>query len=210
MSTTEKNPTEQSRRPARFYTRARKFPRMVGRLPEGTRIWGGPYTFTQIVSGVLVAIVALFMRPLWGTGSILVDLGILIGVLWGSAYLTGKIPLTNLNPAVLVANALHGFSTPRQGTFKGAPIKVTAAHRSTTRCLIDPGPQPSEPPRAPVTAVPVNPDQTPAAAVVEPPVVVEEEAPVVVREVVSASVAPSGRSKTGLERLLEQTSTTRK
>ena len=34
---------------ARFYTRSRKFPRLIGRLHDGTKIPGGPYTVTQAI-----------------------------------------------------------------------------------------------------------------------------------------------------------------
>lgn len=77
----ESGPVE--REVARFYTRSRKFPRMVGRLPEGTRIWGGPYTFTQLGLGLVAIFVALATRGVWSWGSVLIDLVVAWG--WGGA-----------------------------------------------------------------------------------------------------------------------------
>ncbi len=34
---------------ARFYTKSRRFPKMIGRMTDGSRIPGGPYTLTQTV-----------------------------------------------------------------------------------------------------------------------------------------------------------------
>ena len=40
----------------KFFTRAMKIPLMVGRLIDGTRLWGGPYTVPQIVVGVVAGV----------------------------------------------------------------------------------------------------------------------------------------------------------
>ena len=45
---------DEEREVARFYTRSRRFPKFIGRLHDGTKIPGGPYTLTQ---GVVLAIV---------------------------------------------------------------------------------------------------------------------------------------------------------
>ena len=42
----------------KWYTRARKFPQLIGRTPDGTRIPGGPYTYTQVAAGVVTAVYA--------------------------------------------------------------------------------------------------------------------------------------------------------
>src|SRR5450759_686655 len=49
----------------KYYTRARKFPQLIGRTPDGAKIWGGPYTFTQAISAGVVLFVGVNTMGLW-------------------------------------------------------------------------------------------------------------------------------------------------
>ena len=106
---------------ARFYTRSRRFPRMVGRLPEGTKIWGGPYSFTQLGIGLATAAVLIATRGVWGLGSIVLDLALIAAGSWGAAFAGRLIPLSNVSPVVLAATAFGAVAAPRYGTFNGRP-----------------------------------------------------------------------------------------
>ena len=48
----------------RCYTKARRLPLVVGEL-NGFRLWGGPYSVTQLVAMVVVLGVMLLLHPLW-------------------------------------------------------------------------------------------------------------------------------------------------
>lgn len=107
---------------ARFYTRSRKFPRMVGRLPEGTRIWGGPYTFTQLAVAIVSMIAGGVTRGLWSTGSLVIDLSVIAGTAWALTFAARVIPASPLNPLVVAAAALATTFGPRDGTFDSRPV----------------------------------------------------------------------------------------
>ena len=63
----------------KWYTRARKFPQLIGKTPDGAKLWGGPYTYTQVVGASVVLVVGLKTISLWGSfglvGNALVVLG---------------------------------------------------------------------------------------------------------------------------------------
>ena len=50
----------------KWYTRARKFPTLIGKTPDGTRLPGGPYTITQVLVGGALAVL-LASPPWWWT-----------------------------------------------------------------------------------------------------------------------------------------------
>ncbi|WP_188726374.1 hypothetical protein [Pseudoclavibacter endophyticus] len=96
---------------------------MIGRLPEGTRLWGGPYTFTQLgVAGAVLSIAAA-TRAAWSTGSIVIDLLIITGVVWGAAFAARMLPTSRLNPGIVVLSALTCALAPRLGTYRGRPVR---------------------------------------------------------------------------------------
>ena len=91
----------------KWYTRARKFPQLIGRTPDGTRIPGGPYTYTQVAAGVGTAIVMAQTTWLWAHGSLLLNATIYIGAVIGAVIATGKLPPGMRNPLVLATGALN-------------------------------------------------------------------------------------------------------
>lgn len=108
---------------ARFYTRSRKFPRMIGRLPEGTRIWGGPYTFAQLGAAMMAGALVLSLRPVLSTGSIVLDLLIAAGVAWAAASGARVVPTSPLNPAVVAGAVLCSAFGPRLGVYRGRAVR---------------------------------------------------------------------------------------
>jgi len=53
-------------RVTRFYTAVRRIPTLVGKLPNGGFIPGGPYTLGQIALMLLVAVGGFYTMPWWG------------------------------------------------------------------------------------------------------------------------------------------------
>lgn len=95
----------------KWYTRARKFPQLIGRTPDGARIPGGPYTYTQIAAGAGTAIVLAQTTWLWAHGSsLLVNAAIYIGATLGAVFAAGKLPPGMRNPFVLATGALNLLS----------------------------------------------------------------------------------------------------
>ena len=50
----------------KWYTRARRFPQLIGKTADGTTIWGGPYTYTQAGVGAAVLIIGSQTIDWWG------------------------------------------------------------------------------------------------------------------------------------------------
>ena len=121
---------------ARWYTRARRFPQLVGRFTDGRPITGGPYTYTQV--GVLVATVFLGSKTtwLWGHFGTVFNAAILFGVAYAGALLVGRAPIGGRNPLLLSGWAVRALSRPSTGTVDGRPVRVSRPHHVRGGCAI--------------------------------------------------------------------------
>lgn len=111
--------------PARFFTRARRIPILVGRLPDGRALPGGPYTLVQVLSGAGAGLVLAKSTPLWahfgGLLNVVFAGCVVVGVIWG----TGKLPSSGRNPFTWVLDAVALYSVPRQGSMRGRAMRVS-------------------------------------------------------------------------------------
>lgn len=102
---------QNEQRSAKWFTSARKFPQLIGRTPDGTQLWGGPYTITQLVVGAMVAVLLWLTPGLWAqfglAGNIVVGPAILIG----AVVAAGKLPFGMRNPVVVAGGWLHVLSS---------------------------------------------------------------------------------------------------
>lgn len=164
---------------ARFYTRSRRFPKVIGRLHDGTRIPGGPYTITQAVVGGIAVMVALTTRAQWGTGTIIIDLPLCVLLAWGAAWGAGRIPSTRRNIVSVIVGGATAVLRPFEGRYKDQTFRLRPPHYAGGKAAISATHQPS-----------------PAPTVVPAPVPAPQRATPV--------PARSSASITGVERLLEQ------
>ena len=109
----------------KFFTRAMKIPLMVGRLIDGTRLWGGPYTVPQIVAG-FIALLVLWQAFAWffSTGFILTDAAMVILGAWGVAFLVGRLPDSRRNLFNLMTSMASATATSKTGFYRGSPFKI--------------------------------------------------------------------------------------
>lgn len=114
---------------SKWYTRARKFPQLIGRTPDGTRIPGGPYTYTQVAAGVVTALVLSQTTWLWAHGSLIFNATIFIGLTVGAVIASGKLPPGMRNPVVLASGALNLLN--RGYRLNGASVKAPKPHTFT-------------------------------------------------------------------------------
>ncbi|MFC8796248.1 hypothetical protein ACFT1B_34645 [Streptomyces griseoincarnatus] len=130
---------------AKFYTKARRIPMLVGKLPSGGRIWGGPYTITQVGAGAVVAFALWKTAPLWaqlgGFMNIVVAVGVVVGVVWA----TGKLPSSGRNPVAFVMDAMNLTSSP--GRLSGGQVALPKPRLMTHRVMVvlPPSPGPTSP-----------------------------------------------------------------
>lgn len=109
----------------KFFTRAMKIPLMVGRLIDGTRLWGGPYTVPQIVAG-FIALLVLWQAFAWffSTGLIFTDAILVVFGAWGVAFLVGRLPDSRRNLFNLMTSMASATATSKTGFYRGSPFKI--------------------------------------------------------------------------------------
>jgi len=142
MPTTTRLPGSSTEGPeiVKWYTRARHFPQLIGKTPDGATIWGGPYTYTQVIGGVLFVIVGSKTTDLWGQFGLIGNALILAGSAYGLVLLLGRLPLGSRNPMSVGAGVLRAFSSPAQGHLAGGPVRIRRPHRARARLVIGPTP----------------------------------------------------------------------
>lgn len=127
----------QSPEVVKWYTHARRFPQLIGKLPDGGHIWGGPYTFTQV--GVGVAVLAGGAKTIgwWGgqfgpIGSVAVLLGVFAVAVWS----TGRLPVGSRNPLSMLLGAWAAFRAPAAGKFAGRKVAIGRPHLASGGTLV--------------------------------------------------------------------------
>ncbi|MCS5524788.1 hypothetical protein NY551_18795 [Curtobacterium flaccumfaciens pv. oortii] len=127
---------------ARFFTRARRIPMLLGKLPGGGKIPGGPYTLPQISFGVVVFVVGWWTKPIWGppVGAPLIQTLALLLVCAGVVFVSGKIPTTRRKLSDLALSALTAVHAPATGRYDGYAVRLATPHQitgSTAICFDD-------------------------------------------------------------------------
>ncbi len=124
----------------KWYTRARKFPQLIGRTPDGAKIWGGPYTFTQAVGAGAVLFAGVNTMRWWASYGLIGNAMILLGVAYGTVLTLGRIPLGSRNPVAVASGALHSLTAPRTGRLAGRAVRLRRPHRVRHRITVLPRP----------------------------------------------------------------------
>ncbi|MEG9553377.1 hypothetical protein V5N34_35450 [Streptomyces baarnensis] len=104
----------------RCYTKARRLPLVMGEL-SGFRLWGGPYSVTQLVTMVIVLGLMLLLHPLWANYGLL-NAALLIVVPFAAAFLVRYLPTEGRNPLMVLGGAA-GVLTAGQGRIGGRPLR---------------------------------------------------------------------------------------
>ena len=126
----------------KWYTRARRFPQLIGKTPDGGTIWGGPYTYTQLIGGVAFIVIGSKTTWLWGQFGQIGNALLLFGSAYGLVLLLGRLPLGTRNPLHVAAGILRAVSAPAHGHLGGGPIRIRRPHRTTSRLVIGTPPHP--------------------------------------------------------------------
>ena len=108
----------------KWYTRARRFPQLIGKTPDGATIWGGPYTYTQVIAGVAFIVIGSKTTWLWGHFGLIGNALILLGCAYGLVVLLGRLPIGSRNPISVGSGAIRALSSPTQGHLGGAPVRI--------------------------------------------------------------------------------------
>ncbi|MFJ8015026.1 hypothetical protein [Streptomyces sp. NPDC096339] len=138
------------------YTRARKHPLVIGKLPGAGRLPGGPYTITQVMTMVVTFGALVMTKDVWahfGAFNFIV-----MAVLpWGLAWALRYARLDGRDPAKAARSLFVYSSTPAQGRLAGTPQRPTRPRLVSGSCTVRvrsakrPAPEP-EPAKAPAPA----------------------------------------------------------
>lgn len=118
----------------RFFTSARRFKQVLGSLPDGTKIPGGPYTYTQI--GVMLGTLATawITRGVWGSGSAIGDLITSVALAVGVGFLIAKLPGSRRSPLRLLGSSVGLLTHPGPGgRYEGRPLKLSRTAQKIQR-----------------------------------------------------------------------------
>lgn len=130
----------------KWYTRARRFPQLIGKTHNGTPIWGGPYTYTQVFAGVGILVLGTKTTWLWGGFGLIGNALVLLGVAYGVVLLVGRMPIGSRNPLSIAAGAMKAWISPSMGRYGGHPVKARRVAR-TSRAVLAITHQPTPVPR---------------------------------------------------------------
>ncbi|MFI1258943.1 hypothetical protein ACH4U6_34925 [Streptomyces netropsis] len=117
------------------YTRARRHPLVIGKLPGAGRLPGGPYTITQVVTMVATFGLLVMTRQLWahfGMGNFLV----LIALPWGLAWVLRYARMDGRDPARALRSLLIYSSAPADGRLSGRPQRTARPRLASGTCTI--------------------------------------------------------------------------
>lgn len=151
----------------RFYTLARRFPILIGKLDAGTRLPFGPYTVAQVLGLVLVVYVLQRTYTWWLALPLPWPLFIAIGVPVGTAIGLRKLPITGRGLISTLESLVNLLTSPSGGRINqrtpvlrrpyrvAGPTFALAARHEVPKARTTPPPpaparQPSPSPLAPL------------------------------------------------------------
>ena len=118
-----------------WYTRARRLPRLIGKVPGGHDIPGGPYTITQAVGTAVVVVMGYATTGIWGTDNGLTNYGILFVLALVTLIGLRFVKNTGRNPVAAGVSLVGAFASPVQGTYRGRAIRTPRPHGVQHRIL---------------------------------------------------------------------------
>jgi len=120
----------------KWFTLARRFPQLIGRTPDGTRIPGGPYTVTQALGGIAVVVVGYMSMGVWAHFGGLGNFAVLFAVAGGAVFGLGRIPPGARNPFAIGVGVVRAVSAPKLGRVRGRSVRIRRPHTVTHRMIV--------------------------------------------------------------------------
>lgn len=117
------------------YTRARRHPLVIGKLPGAGRLPGGPYTITQVMTMVLTFGLLVMTKDLWAHFGVMNFL-LMVLLPWGLAWVLRYARLDGRDPARAVRSLFIYSSTPAQGRLAGKPMRAVRPRLASATCTV--------------------------------------------------------------------------
>lgn len=128
----------------KWYTRARRFPKLVGKMSDGRSIWGGPYTHTQVVAFAAIWVVGSQTTGLWAHFGVITNVLVLIVVSAVTVVALGRLPMGARNPLRIMSGAVRAVNGPSTGRYAGRPLRSSRPHRVRSRVVVSALPVPAQ------------------------------------------------------------------
>ncbi|MER6928890.1 hypothetical protein AB0E52_09130 [Micrococcus luteus] len=116
----------------RFYSSIRRIPTTLYRLPDGTRLPGGPYTLVQGVAGAATIAVLWAIRGAWSTGTLLIDAVAVLAAGMGVIMLTRFAPDNIHELVMVVTGAFKAAAKPSAGRYADQSWQLPRPPRGMT------------------------------------------------------------------------------
>ncbi|SEF14897.1 hypothetical protein [Jiangella alba] len=130
----------------KYYTRARKFPQLLGRMPDGTKIPGGPYTVQQLIAAILIIVIGGLTIDTWGVFGVFGNIALLFGTAFGAVFLIGRLPMNGRNPLYALLGLYRVLNAPASGRYQGKQVRFRRPRRVRSRTNVYLGPLPGTDP----------------------------------------------------------------
>ena len=134
----------------RFYSSIRRIPTTLYRLPDGTRVPGGPYTLVQGVGGAITVALLWAVRGSWTTGFDLLDFAGALAAGLAVTWLLRFAPDNLHELGLVITGAFLAWSKPPHGHYRGE----TFAPKKAPVGMPEKPSSPTAPTRAPATDEP--------------------------------------------------------
>lgn len=104
----------------RYFTAARRIPLTFGRLSDGMRIPGGPYSGMQVAAGAIALVLGpVLITIVLGDVPAVLKFVLTVAGAWGSAYGAGYLPSTFRNPLMVASDAIRILTQSGAGSYNG-------------------------------------------------------------------------------------------
>ncbi|MFE5339734.1 hypothetical protein ACFQ80_05915 [Isoptericola sp. NPDC056578] len=125
----------QDSRAARWYTRARRIPILIGRTSEGSKIPGGPYTLGQVIAFFAIVFGLWKTIKFWAVFDGVTNATIFIAIVAGAVYGMGKLPRSGRNPLSWTVDFAALTLRAPGGKVNGKPLPVSKPRRLRHRVV---------------------------------------------------------------------------
>lgn len=136
----------------RWYTRALRIPRLIGKLPSGERIKGGPYRQSQVVGAGAILVVGEQTMRWWGHWGFFGNWAALLLAAAAVGIATKYVPIGTVTPLVMAGGALGQASRVRSGLWCGHRVQLPRQSRLRSRVTLTPTVLPTQPTAPPTTS----------------------------------------------------------
>lgn len=122
------------------FTRARRFPQLIGRSPDGAQIPFGPYTTTQFVVAVVVGGLLYITRMMWLGDDIMWNVGVFVVVEVVAIFVAGKLSFIGRSPMSVMQGLVKILTAPTTPRINGTRRRARAQHFVLPGAVVAPTP----------------------------------------------------------------------